>query len=186
MRAEAEKTIKLALDEGVIEKVPIDEPSEWLHRGFFVPKPNGKLHLVVDMSDLNKHPQGHFSDAVLQDLGQWMTKLINNILIAARDYQTLLKRLRMVLQRCSTFNLTISLLKLMIGKEVMFGGYLVSHKGIRPDPKAVEAVHKFPVPTDVGQLRSFTGFVNQHCIFRPDLSQMLHRLHQLLCKNTDV
>ena len=260
MRAEAEKTIKLALEEGVIEQVPIDEPSEWLHRGFFVPKPNGKLRLVVDMSELNKYvlrpvhcfpstadllksidPKakyfcrldmlhayhqlplskessalttflvssgchkgtgrlrylrcpmglnassdfwGHFSDAVLQDLGLWCTKLIDDVLIAAETYPTLLKRLRMVLHRCSKANLAVSLRKIIIGQEVSFGGYLISHQGIKPDPKAVEAVQKYPIPTDVGQLRSFAGFVNQLCIFRPDLSQLLHPLHQLLRKNT--
>ena len=52
---EASKTLKTALKDKIIEEVPANEPSEWCSRAFFVPKPNGRVRLVVDLSPLNEY-----------------------------------------------------------------------------------------------------------------------------------
>ena len=52
---EASKTLKSALKDKIIEEVPANEPSEWCSRAFFVPKPNGRVRLVVDLSPLNEY-----------------------------------------------------------------------------------------------------------------------------------
>ncbi len=52
---EADKTIQWFLDSKVLVKV--EEPTEWCSPGFFVPKPNGKVRLVVDYRDLNKYSE---------------------------------------------------------------------------------------------------------------------------------
>ena len=54
-KAEADKVLKAALKDKTIEEVPANEPSEWCSRTFFVPKPNGKVRLVVDLSPLNEY-----------------------------------------------------------------------------------------------------------------------------------
>ena len=47
--------MKKLLDRGVIERVPIEEPCEWVSPGFFVPKADRKsLRLVTDFSYLNQ------------------------------------------------------------------------------------------------------------------------------------
>ena len=51
---EADKALSLFLESGVLEKVPDDEITEWCSPGFFVPKPNGKVRLVVDYRSINK------------------------------------------------------------------------------------------------------------------------------------
>ena len=51
---EANKALSLFLESGVVEKVPDDEVTEWCSPGFFVPKPNGKVRLVVDYRSINK------------------------------------------------------------------------------------------------------------------------------------
>jgi len=51
---EADKDLKWFLDSGVIVPVPEDEQTEWCSPGFFVPKPNGKVRLVVDYREINK------------------------------------------------------------------------------------------------------------------------------------
>ena len=52
---EAAATIRQALEDKVIEEVPVNEPSDWCSRGFFVPKPDGKrLRMVVDLSPVNE------------------------------------------------------------------------------------------------------------------------------------
>ena len=51
---EADKTLQWFLDSGVIEKVPNTECTEWCSPGFFVPKPGGKVRLVVDYRSINQ------------------------------------------------------------------------------------------------------------------------------------
>ena len=50
---EAQKVISKFIDSGVIERV--HEPTEWISPGFFVPKPDGSVRLVVDYTKLNQH-----------------------------------------------------------------------------------------------------------------------------------
>ena len=52
-QAEANKVLKAAIRDKLIEEVPINEPSEWCSRAFFVPKPNGSVRLVADLSLIN-------------------------------------------------------------------------------------------------------------------------------------
>merc|ERR1712223_1594589 len=49
----ADKVLAEAIESKLIEELPINEPSEWCSRGFFVDKPNGGARLVVDLSYLN-------------------------------------------------------------------------------------------------------------------------------------
>ena len=49
----ADKVLADAIKNKLIEEVPVNEPSEWCSRGFFVAKPNDWARLVVDTSYLN-------------------------------------------------------------------------------------------------------------------------------------
>ena len=54
---EAERVLNNFLEKGVIERVPLEEPSDWVSPAFFVPKddsPTPRLRLVTDFSRLNK------------------------------------------------------------------------------------------------------------------------------------
>ena len=82
-QTEADKTLKLFLDSGVIEKVPTTEHIEWCSPGFFVPKPDGKVRLVVDYRTINRfidrpvHPFPSPRD-ILKDIkpdSRWFMKL---------------------------------------------------------------------------------------------------------------
>ena len=53
LKPAADKVLAEAIQSKLIEEVPLNEPSEWCSRGFFVPKPNGGARLVVDLSYLN-------------------------------------------------------------------------------------------------------------------------------------
>jgi hypothetical protein len=45
-------------------------------------------------------------------------------------------------------------------KEIKYLGYIVNEKGIRPDPKKIEAVQTWPVPKNVYDVKLFLGLVN--------------------------
>ena len=41
MKKAADRALKIAIKNKLIEEVPVNDPSEWCSRGFFVPKPDG-------------------------------------------------------------------------------------------------------------------------------------------------
>jgi hypothetical protein len=45
-------------------------------------------------------------------------------------------------------------------QEIKFLGHIVDKRGIRPDPKKIEAVQTWPVPKNVHDVRSFLDLVN--------------------------
>ena len=45
--------------------------------------------------------------------------------------------------------------------EVEFAGFLVTANGFRPTRKKTEAIHHFPIPTNITDVRSWFGLVNQ-------------------------
>ena len=80
---EADKTLQWYINSGVIEKVPEHETTEWCSPGFFVPKPNGKVRLVVDYRQINKfidrpvHPFPSPRDIVkdIKPESKWFVKM---------------------------------------------------------------------------------------------------------------
>ena len=46
-------------------------------------------------------------------------------------------------------------------KEVEFAGFLVTNDGIKPSPRIMDAIRKFPTPKSLTDVRSWFGLVNQ-------------------------
>jgi transposase InsO family protein len=114
---------------------------------------------------------------------QGVVKVVDDILVQAKDRETLRSRLEDVLQRCRKHGITLSADKFVVGSEVTFAGFLVSASGVRPDPAKVRAIAEFPVPRDVTSVRSFLGLANQLGIFVSDLAAVTDPLRKLLKKN---
>ena len=72
--------------------------------------------------------------------------------------------------------------KHQFGSEVKFAGYILNAEGTKPDPDKVAAIGKFPEPTNLTDLRSFMGLVNQFADFAPDLKHTMQPLKGLLSK----
>ncbi len=62
-------------------------------------------------------------------------------------------------------------------------GHIVSEDGIEADPRKLEAIHKFPEPTDLKPLRSFLGLASYYRRFIPNFSKVAAPLHSLTRKN---
>ena len=67
------------------------------------------------------------SDAALSGI-PGVHKLVDDILIEAKDYDQLFEGIETVLQRCVDSNITISLKKMQVGESVVFAGYKISNK----------------------------------------------------------
>jgi hypothetical protein len=57
--------------------------------------------------------------------------------------------------------------------SVLFGGYVVGKSGFRPSPNLLRAIHEFPAPTSVSEMRAFHGLCQQIGNFSDDLAPVL-------------
>ena len=87
-------------------------------------------------------------------------KLVDYILIEAKDYDQLFERIETVLQRCVDSNITISLKKMQVGETVVFAGYKISNEGIQPIDDRTAAIKNFPTPSTTRELKGFLGLSN--------------------------
>ena len=69
-------------------------------------------------------------------------------------------------------------------KEVPYIGHLLTQQGLRPSPERVRAVVEMKEPTNVPELRRFTGTIQYLAKFIPSLSQVMQPLRELLKKTT--
>jgi len=68
--------------------------------------------------------------------------------------------------------------------RVSFLGYVVTPQGVEVDRAKVEAIHSWPVPTTVTQVRSFLGLAGFYRHFVKDFSTIAAPLHELTKKST--
>ena len=88
-----------------------------------------------------------------------------------------------MLKCCLENQITLGDGKIQAGEEVTFGGYVVSSKGIKPDPTKIEAIKNFLEPKDLTNLKSFIGVSKQFGDFSPDLHKAcLRTLKRLIVK----
>ena len=69
-----------------------------------------------------------------------------------------------------------------MGQEISFARYVLGEGGVRPNPKRVAAIASFKSPTDISEVRSFLGLVNQLGFFVPDLAHITTPLRSPLHK----
>ena len=112
-----------------------------------------------------------------------LLKIVDDGLLQAPTQRDLLVAFRQVLECCRKSNLTLSRPKLQMGHSVEFAGYEITKDGVKPDPKRTDGISKFPVPTNITELRGFLGLVNQLGFFIPDLAHVTRDLRALLKKN---
>ena len=66
-------------------------------------------------------------------------------------------------------------------QELTYLGHVVSKIGIQTDCKKIEAIWKWPVPTNVTEVCSFLGFTNYYCRFIKKYTQVTKPLYKLIC-----
>ena len=93
--------------------------------------------------------------------------------------------MKAVFDRFCEANLTLKPKKCVFAKsEVKYLGHILSGEGVTVDPKTVEAVSQFPVPTTVKELQSFLGLATYYCRFCRSFADVAAPLTKLLRKDT--
>ena len=63
---------------------------------------------------------------------------------------------------------------------VHYLGHVVSATGVKPDPRKVEAVSQYPVPTNIKELKQFLGLTNYYRKFIHNYAYIAEPLNKLL------
>ena len=100
------------------------------------------------------------------------------------SFDSCLKNLTLVLQRCKESNLVLNWEKcyFMVNEGIVLG-HGVSSKGIEVDRAKIEVISKLPPPTSVKSLRSFLGHAGFYRRFIKDFSKITKCLCKLLEKD---
>ena len=108
---------------------------------------------------------------------------MDDILVHAKDQPTHDKIVREVLQRLSDAGLTLNEKCEFSKNSAKYLGHIIDENGIHPDPSKVEAIKKFPTPSNVTELQRFMGMVNQLAKYIPQLADINTPLRQPLRKD---
>ena len=118
-------------------------------------------------------------DQILQGLP--MVQCYLDDIISGRDYIEHMDNLSKVLGRLQEYGLKVNSYKCsFFRRQVRYLGHKIDAKGLHKTDDKVKAITDAPIPTDVGQLRSFLGLVQYYHRFLPNLATVLQPLHQLL------
>ncbi|CAB0042248.1 unnamed protein product [Trichogramma brassicae] len=105
----------------------------------------------------------------------------DDILVLSASHEQHLQHLRELLTILKRARLFVNWEKCQIGRsEVVFAGYLISERGFEPPAAKVEAIARFPKPSDSTQLRRFIGMLNFYRRCLPHAAELMSPLTDLL------
>lgn len=106
---------------------------------------------------------------------------IDDVLVFADTKKQLYERLMIIFDRLRKANLTLKPKKCVFFKsEVEFLGHIVSSKGVQCSNKHLEAVEKWPEPSNVQELQTFLGFTGFHRRYIEGYSRIAQPMLKLL------
>ena len=92
-------------------------------------------------------------------------KNLDDVLIEATNKEELIEKLRTLLEKARKMCVTFSIKKFKIGKELIYGGFLIKVDEdkeeviVLPDPKKIESLQNIAPPKNRQELLSFLGLV---------------------------
>ena len=108
---------------------------------------------------------------------------VDDILITGKTRDRHLKTLSDILERFKKFGTRLKKRKCtFLAKEVVYLGFKITKDGIQPVENKVEAIDKAPRPTNVSELKSYSGMLSYYNRFLKNLSTLLHPLNSLKSK----
>ncbi|XP_068224072.1 uncharacterized protein [Palaemon carinicauda] len=176
-RDQVKEELASMVTQGIIKPAG-NEPSEWCHPLVIVAKDSG-VRITVDLTKLNSQVSRptHLSPTPFA--------AIRSVNSKARYFTTadaLCGYWQMALaeedQHLTTF---ITPDKFVVAaSQVSYCGYQLSEEGIAADPGKVSAIRDFPTLTNLTDLRSFMGLVNQLAKFTPEIAATPQPLRPLM------
>ena len=132
---------------------------------------------MMDHEDLKKRNEGDSKDG-----GNII--LVDDIAAFARSEDKIKTMVKTFLRRCSEYNIKLNPSKFQFGKQIHFGGLIMSEDGLLPDDKRMSAMKEFPRPRTKKQVSSFLGTATSLAAFTSTLLQDCKELRNLTKKDT--
>ena len=112
---------------------------------------------------------------------QYCIIYLDDIIVFSKTPEKHLTRLRVVFEKRKKAELKLKPSKCEFFKqELTCLDIVVSKNGIQTDSKKVEAIHKWNVPTNVTEVRSFLGFTNYYQRFIKKYAKVAKPLYKLI------
>ena len=106
---------------------------------------------------------------------------LDDIIVFSKTPEEHLLKLRAVFEKLNQAGLKLKPSKCdLFRQELIYLGHVVPKNGIQTDPKKVETICKWPVPTNVTEVRSFLGFTNYYWRFIKKYAQVVKPLYKLI------
>ena len=124
-------------------------------------------------------------ETVLSGL-HWQICLIylDDIIIFGKTFKEMITNLDTVLQRFEKAGLKLRPSKCQLfQKEVSFLGHVINEDGVNTDPKKIECIANWPIPSCVKEVRSFLGLCSYYRRFIAEYSHIAKPLTRLTEKN---
>ena len=168
----AQGYLQLAMDEADIHKTAFHAGSSGLYEF---------THMPFSLSNVGAS-FCHLMEMCLGDQ-QYLTLLfyLNDICVFSSSIDEMLNRVEMVLEHLQDFNLKIKPKKsFFFQPKVLFLGHTLSKEGISLNPKKVQKVKDWPVPSNAKEVHSFLGLASYYRQFIPQFAKWANPLHDLI------
>ena len=123
------------------------------------------------------------ANIVLQDCESFATAYLYDIIIFLKTEQDHIKHIGKVFNRLRQHGLKIKMKKRnFFQKETYYLGFVINDRGVKPDPKKVEAIRTLLAPKTVKEVRSFMGMCSYYRRLIPNFSKIAEPLITLTKK----
>jgi len=108
---------------------------------------------------------------------------VDDILVISTNFKEHLEHLQQVFERIKRINMKVKIQKCEFARgELVFLGFTVSGKGLKPEQHKVEVISKLEPPKNLTGLRSFIGMTSYYRRFIEGYSKLVAPLNKLLKK----
>ena len=108
---------------------------------------------------------------------------LDDVIVFSKTPEEHVFRLRAVFEKCKQVGLKLKPFKCeLFRQELTYLDHVIPKDGIQTNPKKVKAIHKWPAPTNMMEVRSFLGFTNYYCRFIKKYAQVAKPLYKLISR----
>ena len=110
---------------------------------------------------------------------------LDDVMVMAKSFDEMLDNLRTIFVRIRNANLKLNRKKCtFFQREVEYLGHIVSERGIKTDPKKIEVIVNWPIPSCKKPVKCFTGFCSYYRRIIKRFSSIAKPLYRLTEKKT--